>query len=355
MFSSLNPFRAPQSLKNSPAQHIKARQELQHKEVSQLVQKIQTAEAQGKPVNAVVKAKAYSQLAALQDTQVLKEFTQNFAHIEKEVLDGINANVSLTKEQIAEVKSFITLENLHNTIKQIRSLTSQAGENITSLFPSSLPSKGSVLLTALIGIAFQAQFVAAAQSYEPHQGSPAGGLDLCAGTILGCVQGYATPVVNGTSQGWTTATPQYNRRVDTVGSDPSTSSREQLRTCMTLEKVYGLVVQALAHSAEGETQMCFGKSTVWNGYQLSSTTTALTPAQCQAYKDLFSFESQSCMSAVGAFLSGAKIAGIVIGAVVGAAALAVLGCCLYTKYSKSTSDSKNMASRNFDYVAQNNV
>lgn len=179
-----------------------------------------------------------------------------------------------------------------------------------------LSTQVSAYLPFAVTAALSALPIAAAQSgIQTHNGQPSGGSDLCSSTLVyGCAQGYLT---NGT-QAWTSTMPQYNRVVTKMMDKASDGAYFQLRDCMSLDKVAGFASDGYQKGV-GAKGVCVAESSIWQGWQLSSQVTSFPQDQCPNYQNNFIAGSKNCMSALGAFLKGAEVAGIVIGSVVGLA------------------------------------
>lgn len=174
---------------------------------------------------------------------------------------------------------------------------------------------------------------AAGVNWQEHAGIPAGGPDICAGIIAGCAQGYLTH----DNSPWDNTDPVYNRVLVEMNSNAGLSYREQLRTCMNADAVGSQLVNAMNGMSTNNTLLsaCATQTSIWQQWQVTGS--SLIPSSaCPQYQNNFATLGQHCQSNLGAFLEGGKIAAIVVGGVVGLAAL-----CLVAYFARKKCLEKN--------------
>lgn len=268
----------------------------------------------------------------------------------KETLTNIEGDfalylkTSIPEEHFKQLKPYITPENLNKLMGS------------QSFVPSLYKTAGIGLLYAALPAAAATSLAFSATKWIGTSGIPQGGVDMCAQSIksLGCIQGF---MANGTSH----YTSQIMRQVTSTQGLPDVSNGyyQQLRNCMDLDKLFGMLSKVLDLSAEGTPLGCSAESTVWNHYQLSSAATGLTATQCQAYQAEFASQSTKCMSYLGAALKAGLIAGIAIGAVIALLLLCYLGrricqCIQNAREARTLTRDSSFSSAPYSFLVNNN-
>lgn len=180
------------------------------------------------------------------------------------------------------------------------------------LLGAKLPIIGPIML----GLLSATPAAAESTDYVCTDGIPAGMSTTCPdASDYGCAQGYLSR--NGQ------VLTQFNRVVtQIVTKDADLASREQLRKCMTTEKVCQLV-QKVYDAGQSSIQIpASGQDAAWNGYQLTSKVTHLPLDTASSYDTVFKANALDCHSIIGQAKQTAIILGATAGAVVG------LACCV---------------------------
>jgi hypothetical protein len=178
--------------------------------------------------------------------------------------------------------------------------------------------------TAAFALAMLPLAAAEISQYIVHEGRPGGGSDLCSGVIFGCIQGYIT---NGTEP-WTLEWPQFSRVVyNTSGSlDPTASESLQLKDCMSISKVGGLVVDALDEGQSAAKELVsLSSGRTWHQLAVSGQASQIPQDSALPLQNAFAVASQECMDDWARMKYQAIIAGSIVGGIA-AIALCVAGC-----------------------------
>lgn len=264
------------------------------------------------------------------------EFYENlkneFSHLppkkRDEKISSISREYYKNKELFDQV--FYSLQ----AVKEIVGIANKHFNSPQNYLPRTLVSPSPLKVLSLLAL-FMAVPAVAQQTtrfFAPHAGQAPGGEDLCSGALLGCAQGYTT---EGNATFNSVSDSQYSRVLNSAHSDADSGAREQLRTCFDIDALGSLVVNSRNKVGTSQgLQTCTASSTPWEGWVIDVTTTKIPQDQCFSLQNDISAALNKCKSITGAWLNGAKIAGIILGSV---AALALIVAGSYFVYKKSAS------------------
>jgi hypothetical protein len=173
-----------------------------------------------------------------------KEFTK--------LIDEINKQMQHAASSTTDTTSFITF---------LKSLSSSlASAHLNSVFP---------------GLGILANFVAPAaadSAYSYFQGKPAGGEDLCANTLVDCIQGYLTEL----GEGWNPDMPQVARVFE---NNPGLNS-----TCISQTDLENMLERAYRGPGASAAN-CSVSGAVENMGKLTLKATQVDPITCNLLAD----------------------------------------------------------------------
>jgi hypothetical protein len=202
--------------------------------------------------------------------------------------------------------------------------------------PSFLRHIAQVLLSAKIpgATVLLSLLPTVAASWTSHEGQPAGGADLCAGILFGCLQGD----LSWDTQLWTLGMPRWVRRVDQVSKDADIPHYQTLRDCMSAGVMGNLAKSVAADTNSTAMGYCSATSSPWQGWVTSGQLSGVPQQNCLTFQNAFQGTSSQCMSSWNALKNSAKdlglIVGVPVGIVGGLALLALVGYYFKEKISQ---------------------
>jgi len=201
-----------------------------------------------------------------------------------------------------------------------RGLYSQAVAGAVSAFTAANLSMGASIGAS---IAFGLTLPAAASAADLvfKVGQTPGGVDLCSGFLMDCVQGYA---LNGTNVEF----PWRRIIADTAGGGLS-PLKEMLKKCINPDKMEEVIRGALASGGAGDPDsICSFITNIWNEMQVTGAVHGLDSQACEQAKNLFLDMVTTCESS-RTVLSLWGYIGIGAACLVALAAIAIVACCCY--------------------------
>lgn len=263
-------------------------------------------------------------LSASEKRQLMRDFNHS-----------LKMNRSFIKELITDESFMQTLGEQKQQLLTLQAVTTpEELPPILTRLTNTLPrfdSPSSFTMAALALMMIPA--IAAQAIYQAQNGSPPGGVDMCAGQnapFVSCMQGFVTRANSNTS------IMQFSQIVQQAGGGSSNSGTIQafniLVGCLGWDKLANETITAMSSALQNVSQgSCFAQSTVWNSMQ--ATASLLGPmAQdaCLNFQSNFGQTAQRCMSNNAFFVNGWIIAGFVVAGIVGVALL--VACVAGTVY-----------------------